>query len=138
MDVVERAQASDHQRMLHPDEDLVRRAYEAINQRKLDQFIGAFSDDAVWYGSATTIRGREAIGGLVKGLIELSGDTLHIDLHDVLANENHVVALQTTSADRKGRRLADRVVYVFHVEDGKITEAWFNGDPRIQDEFWSE
>jgi hypothetical protein len=45
---------------------------------------------------------------------------------------------QITRAERKGRRLADRVTCVFHLDRGKITEAWFNGDPRVQDEFWAD
>jgi ketosteroid isomerase-like protein len=60
-----------------------------------------------------------------------------IELHDVLANDEHAVALQVTQAERGGRMLSDRVVYVFHLRNGKIAEAWFNGDPRVQDDFWA-
>jgi uncharacterized protein (TIGR02246 family) len=123
--------------VVHPDEEAVRRAYDAMNRRDVDGFVAVFADDAVWHGSGMEIRGNQAIGELVGKLMEASGDTLHIELHDVLVSENHVVALQVTTAERKGRRLADRVVYIFHMENGKIAEAWFNGDPRIQDEFWS-
>lgn len=123
--------------MSHPNEAVVRRMYAAINDRDMDALLAQFADDAVWHGGEAQIRGKEAIGQLVRGLIEASGGTLHIDLHDVLANDEHVVALQSTTAEREGRRLADRVVYVFHVEDRQITEAWFSGDPGVQDEFWS-
>lgn len=123
--------------MSHPNERVVRRAYEAINDRDVEGFIRQFADDAVWHGAGAEIRGNEAIGELVGQLIDASGGTLQIDLHDVLANEEHVVVLQVTTAEREGRPLTDRVAYVFHVEHGKITEAWFNGDPRVQDEFWS-
>jgi ketosteroid isomerase-like protein len=54
----------------------------------------------------------------------------------VLANDDHAVALQIARAERNGRSLVDRVVYVFHLRDGKTAEAWFNGDPRVQDDFW--
>lgn len=103
----------------------------------MDAFVAEFAENAVWHGGGLTIEGREAIGALVGRLIDASGGTLQIDLHDVLANDEHVVVLQTTRAEREGRRLKDNVVYVFHVADGKIAEAWFNGDPRVQDEFWS-
>lgn len=111
--------------------------YAAINDRDMDTLVAQFADDAVWHGGEAQIRGKEAIAQLVGELIEASGGTLHIDLHDLLANDQHVVALQTTTAERKGHYLADRVVYVFHVENGKIAEAWFSGDPQVQDEFWS-
>jgi ketosteroid isomerase-like protein len=111
--------------------------YAAINRRDLVGFVAEFADDAVWHGSGMEIRGNEAIGELVAKLIDASGGTLHIELHDVLSSEEHVVVLQITRAKRQGRRLADRVVYVFHIENEKIAEAWFIGDPRVQDEFWS-
>jgi ketosteroid isomerase-like protein len=123
--------------MPHPNEETVRRAYAAINARNVEGFIDEFADDAVWHGSGTEVRGKEAIGGIVSGLIEASGGTLDIELHDVLTNDELVAVLQITRAERKGRRLADRVIYVFHLDNGKITQAWFNGDPRVQDEFWS-
>lgn len=123
--------------MSHPSEAVVRRMYAAINDRDMDTLVAQFADDAVWHGGEAQIRGKEAIAQLVGELIEASEGTLHIDLHDVVANDEHVVALQSTTAERAGRRLADRVVYVFHVANGKIAEAWFSGDPRVQDEFWS-
>jgi uncharacterized protein len=127
----------DHKAMPHPHEEVVRKAYAAINRRDMDAFVAEFAEDAVWHGGGQSIEGREAIGALVGQLIDAANGTLQISLHDVLANDQHVVALQTTRAERQGRRLEDRVVYVFHVAGGRIAEAWFNGDPRVQDEFWS-
>jgi uncharacterized protein (TIGR02246 family) len=121
----------------HPNEEIVRRAYAAINNRDLEAFAAEFVEDAKWYGSGTQVEGREVIGTMVGQLIDASGGTLQIDLHDVLANDEHAVVLQVTRAERAGRVLEDKVVYVFHLRNGKITEAWFNGDPRVQDEFWS-
>ena len=125
------------QTMAHPDADVVRGAYEALNRGDIASFMDAFAEDAVWHGAGQSIQGRERIGGLVAGMRELAEGTLRIDLHDVVATDEHVVVLQVTRATRAGRTLADRVVYVYHLEDGGITEAFFSGDPRVQDEFWS-
>jgi len=123
--------------MSHPNENLIRRAYEAVNRGDIQSFVAAFAADAVWHGSGgAQISGSQAIGDLVHRMREASGGTLHVELHDVLANDRHAVALQVTRAERDGRALADRVVYVFHVRDGEITEAWFNGDPGVQAAFW--
>jgi hypothetical protein len=122
--------------MVHPNELVIRRAYDAVNRGDVAGFAAAFVEDAVWHGSGTSISGAQAIAGLVGTLWEASGGTLHIELHDVLANDEHAVALQVTRAEREGRSLADRVVYVFHLRDGRITEAWFNGDPGVQAAFW--
>ena len=122
--------------MSHVHEQVIRRAYAALNRGDLGAFSAEFAPDAVWHGAGASITGAEAIGRLVGQLRELSGGTLQVELHDVLANDEHAVALQITRAERGGRSLADRVVYVFHVRDGKIAEAFFTGDPRVQDEFW--
>ena len=122
--------------MAHPNEQVVRRAYEAINAGDIAAFAAEFTDDAVWHGAEAQITGAQAISALVTQLREASGGTLHIELHDVIANDEHAVAVQITRAERDGRSLSDRVVYVFHLRDGKIAEAWFTGDPRVQDAFW--
>jgi hypothetical protein len=122
--------------MPHPNDQVIRRAYAAINRGDLAAFSAQFTEDAIWHGSEAQIIGAEAIADLVAKLREASGGTLRIELHDVLANDDHAVALQTTRAERNGRSLVDRVVYVFHLRDDKIAEAWFNGDPRVQDDFW--
>lgn len=122
--------------MPHPNEQVIRRAYAAINRGDLAAFSAEFTEDAVWHGSEAQITGAEAIADLVAGLREASEGTLRIELHDVLASDDHAVALQVTRAQRNGRSLVDRVVYVFHLRDQTITEAWFNGDPRVQDDFW--
>jgi len=122
--------------MPHPNEQVIRRAYAAINRGDLAAISAEFTEDAIWHGSEAAISGAEAIADLVGALREASRGTLRIELHDVLANEFHAVALQVTRAERNGQSLVDRVVYVFHLRDGKIAEAWFNGDPRVQDDFW--
>jgi hypothetical protein len=50
---------------------------------------------------------------------ELTGGTLHLELHDVIANDEHAVALYTARGERAGRRLEDRTVQVWHIRDGK-------------------
>ena len=44
----------------------------------------------------------------------------------MLANDEHVVALTTGTAERAGKRLNDNGVQIFHVKDGKVTETWFH------------
>ena len=56
----------------------------------------------------------------------------------MISNDDHVVVLATARAERAGRHLDASVVHVFHVRDGKITEAWTHHDDLYSlDEFWS-
>jgi uncharacterized protein len=58
---------------------------------------------------------------------ELSGGTYTVDVHDVLADDNHAVALLRSTAPRDARTLDMDYVLVLHIDDRKITEGW---------EFW--
>ncbi len=69
---------------------------------------------------------------------ELSGGTFQIDVHTVMADEEHGVALTRTTARRGEKRLIAQSVNVFHVRDGKITEVWqASEDQPAINKFWS-
>jgi len=123
--------------MAHPNVALVVKSYDALNRRDLDGFISAFADDAVLHGADGQIERKDAILSVIRQLIGLSENSLEIDVHDILANDTHTVVLQTTKAQLGERQLEDRVVYVFHMnDDGLIRDAYFTGDPRVQEEFY--
>jgi len=124
--------------MTHPNETLVRDAYRAFNEGDIDGFLVLFAEDAVLHGADGQIEGRSAIRSVVEQLRALSENTLHIEVHDVLANDHHTVILQLTKAKLGDRVLEDRVVYVFHIEDGFIVDAYFHGDPRVQEAFYGD
>ena len=120
-----------------PSVALVSSAYDALNKRDFDGFISAFADDAVLHGADDKIEGKDAILSAIRHLVDLSNDSLQIEIHDILANAAHTVVLQMTKAQIGERRLEDRVVYVFHMNDeGLIKDAFFAGDPRVQEEFY--
>lgn len=127
------------------DEDvaLLRKGYEAFATGDLDTIRGLFDENIVWH-----IGGRSPLAGDYKGidevfgffakLVEIGGGTFKVELHDVLSNGTHTVALATNTGERDGKRLNDNNVAVYHVSNGKVTEAWFHpGDAYAVDEFWS-
>jgi ketosteroid isomerase-like protein len=83
----------------------------------------------------------DGVDAVVRGLFvaienELEGSGLN--LHDVVANDRHAVALINWWASRDGRRMDSREVGVYHIEDGKVTEVWFiTEDPQRATEFFS-
>jgi len=94
-----------------------------------------FADDVRWHvvgrnPLAGDYEGPEQVIQLFARLFELSGGTLGIELHDVLANDEHAVALFTARGERAGKQLNDNEVLVYNVRDGKVSEVWDYGtDP---------
>jgi uncharacterized protein len=71
-------------------------------------------------------------------LIEETGGTFRLDVHDVLANDEHAVALCTLSASRGGKPIEVPVANVSHLRDGKVTEFWDStADPQASIDFWA-
>jgi hypothetical protein len=47
-----------------------------------------------------------------------------IEIHDVLANDEHAAALVKTTLMKNGKSRESLAAHVFHVENGKATEFW--------------
>jgi ketosteroid isomerase-like protein len=91
--------------------------------------------EGVWAGD---IRGRDALIALWTGVAD-EGDSLSFDIHDVLANDEHAVALANVTMNRRGKgSLQMRSVWIFHCLGGKVTEGWFfDENPAATSAFWS-
>jgi ketosteroid isomerase-like protein len=130
--------------MTQPNEDLVRAASAAFGRGDLgalrDQF---FAPDIVWHIAGTgplagDYEGAAQVMGLLGKISELSGGTVRPELHDVLASDDHTVALTTIRAERAGRQLQLNLVHVIHAQNGKATEVWtHSSDPAAAAQFWS-
>jgi ketosteroid isomerase-like protein len=82
-------------------------------------------------------RGVEAILGYFARTMELTGGTFRSELHDVVANDEHVVSLFVGRGQREGKSLEARNVLVSHVRNGKLAETWlYPGDQYAADEFF--
>jgi hypothetical protein len=73
---------------------------------------------------------REAYQGLERGAVEIllaATDEYKVDIHDIVANEEHLVVLEVHNARFKhGEVLTDSVsTAVYHLDDqGLVTEVW--------------
>jgi uncharacterized protein len=115
--------------MTHPNEDLLRRGYAAFATGDLDTVFGLFADDMVWHNGGNNqltgdVRGHQEIMGFFGKLIEVTGGTFRLDIHDVLANDTHGTVLLTAYAERDGQAMSVREVNIWHLADGKATEFW--------------
>jgi ketosteroid isomerase-like protein len=107
----------------------------------MDAFHQIFAEDITWH-----VPGRGPLAGDYKGIdgvigyfgrsMELSGGTFRVEVHDVLANDAHVVGLHTSTGEREGKSLHDDGALVFHVGGGKVHEVWqLFGDMYASEEF---
>ncbi len=127
----------------HPNVALLRKGYEAFAKGDTATLTELFSENVVWHVAGSNPisgehRGRDAVFAFFAKVTQLSGGTFKIELHDVLANDEHAVALTRGTASRQGRQLNSLDTAVYHMRNGKVTEAWsFAQDQRVTDEFWS-
>jgi ketosteroid isomerase-like protein len=130
--------------MAHPNEELVRSAFDAFAKGDVDTLRDLMDQDAVWHTPGRSQisgdhRGVDAILGFFAKTMELSGGTLRIELHDVLANDDHAVAIYTSRAEHEARTLENRNVLVNHIRNGKFIETWLLSDDQYAaDEFFSQ
>ena len=125
----------------HPNAELWRKGQEAFSRRDMDSLRTFWADDIVYHVTggnpiAGDHRGLDAVLALFAKLVEMN--VRIVEVHDVLASDDHVVALLRGTASRHGEELSVNQANIYHVRDGKIREAWLlPADQRAFDEFFS-
>jgi ketosteroid isomerase-like protein len=127
----------------HPNAKLLKDGYAAFERGDMAALNELFAQDVVWHlGGNNQLsgehKGRDAVFAAFAKSVTLSGGTFKVELHDVVANDEHAVALTRATASREGRSIDVGDVDVYHVKGGKVTEMWsFTGDQAATDAFWS-
>jgi uncharacterized protein len=123
----------------HPNARLARETLEGWSSDDLGGLSELIADDVVWHeiGGDEPIRGKEALMARWAGLSE--GGTITTELHDVVANDEHTIALLTATATMGDRSFTYRTAEIMHVRDGKISERWaFSDDTERINRFFSQ
>jgi ketosteroid isomerase-like protein len=110
--------------MEHPNAAAYRRLISEFASGDLDGLKGKLAPDVRWHeaGNPEPIEGREAVLQRIGGVGALQND---IELHDVLADEEHVVALIRARLRKPdGEQVEYPVVEVVHFDDGVVTARW--------------
>jgi uncharacterized protein len=129
--------------MPHPNERLIQDVLAAFKAGDREVIERIYAEDVVLH-----IPGNNQLSGDYRGLDdvleglsrfrELTKDTWSAELHDVLANDEHAVALSTRRGERAGRFGAFRAVTIYHLRGGRIAEIWIHeADQQAFDEFFS-
>ncbi len=123
----------------HPNEAVVRRAFQTYGAGDLDSFAASFADDVVWHVPGTNrfsgrFEGMVAVRDRLRRIAE-AGVTFELEVHDVLANDDHAVALVDLHVrDAEGRRYDQQQIQVWHMQDGRCVEYWaMNQDQAVLD-----
>lgn len=123
----------------HPNGALLRRLLEAFGARDVHAMETAFDDDVTWHAPGTNrfsgqFRGRTAAMQRLAQMRE-AGISTGFDVHDVVANDEHAVALVHLHLEvADGRRYDQPQVQVAHVREGRIVEFWtMNQDQAVLD-----
>ena len=128
--------------MAHPNEELLRKGYDAFSKGDFETLREIFDPNISWHVPgksqlAGDYNGVDDVFGFFAKIAELSGGNFGIELHDVIANDTHAVVLAKAHAERDGKTLDDNNVHVWHVEGGRAKEFWGHSSNQYAvDEFW--
>jgi ketosteroid isomerase-like protein len=114
----------------HPNATLFRQGYDAFNRGDMDTIRTLFDPNVVWH-----VTGRNRLAGDKRGIDETlgfflqlqqeSGGTFRLDVHDIVANDEHAIALVSSHIEKGGKTIEDKGAHVVHIRDGKTVESWF-------------
>jgi len=121
----------------HPNAELVRTGYNAFIAGDMEWLNEHFDDTIVWHDPGDNQfsgdhSGRDEVFAHLAKLVAYA--TPEFDIHDVVANDDHAVALVTvtsTKNDGSGDSFTNKFVHVFHVSSGdepRVLESWIMND----------
>jgi ketosteroid isomerase-like protein len=123
----------------HPNATLLRGLLEAFATGDVSREERAFAEDITWHAPGTNrfsgrFEGRDAVVRRLDAMQE-AGIVSRFDVHDVVANDEHAIALVHQHLEvADGRRYYQQLVPVAHVRAGRIVEFWtMNQDQAVLD-----
>jgi len=120
--------------MEHPNATAVRKMGEALEKGDFQALDAALADDIVWHEiGGVTKRGKAAL----RDEDATADYDITFKIHDVVANDDHTIALGEATATRGDKSLTYRTAEIYHLNDGKITERWaFSDDTKAITDFF--
>ena len=123
---------------------ILRRAYAAFNSGDMDMLLEVFDESIVWHlpgrsAMAKDYEGRDATLAYFGQLAQETGGTFRAELLSALPDdEDRVVGIQRSIADRDGKHLDAGNCIVFEFKDGRVIDGREHfHDLYAWDEFWA-
>lgn len=112
----------------HPNIESLRAIYADL--RCIDRYV---ADDVVLHtadrgasGGPAQVIGKAAVKAKELDLIRLSGDTLQMEVHDIIANDYFGAVLGILRTHRDGNSIGMPFCGLWRFRDGRIVEHWEN------------
>jgi len=108
----------------HPNATKAREGLDALNSGDMQAMSDFLDDDVVWHeiGRPEPVRGKAALAAEAQ---QATGDyTITGKLHDVVANDDHTIALVDATATRGGKTLNYRTAEIMHIRNGKVVASF--------------
>lgn len=126
---------------VHPNAEGVMKGFKAFAEGDVEGMKALFTEDAVWHsgGKNKWTGDYEGIESILGFFGAIAGEAaIENELHAVLADDDHAVALVNSTITRGDESLAAQQIFIFHSNDGIASEAWATAvDQSALDEFWS-
>jgi len=126
----------------HPNVDVVRRSYQAFADGDLSTLRGLWTGDITFHVKGLAdldgdYRGPDEVFAFLGRLAQETGGTFRLDVHAILADDEHTATMLTQHAERNGASRSSDLVHVSHMRDGKTAEFWVaTTDPVSDVAFW--
>jgi ketosteroid isomerase-like protein len=109
----------------------VRGFFAAFARRDLDEARSLMTRDMQFHMPGAHPLAGDRVGPdewfrLAGDVLELTEGTFRLKVHDVLANDEHGVALVDVHAERAGEAFNWNRLFVYHFARGKISEVWIH------------
>lgn len=122
----------------HPNAAMVRRMGESMGRGDMQMLEEMLADDVIWHeiGRPDPVRGKQALRERMMGS-DVDYE-ITFTLHDVVANDDHTIAIGNASATRRGKTFDYRTAEIYHIRDGRIVERWaFSDDTAAIEAFFA-
>lgn len=123
--------------------EIVRHFYAARKRGDEQAIRSALAEKVVWHEPPTgeftgDLHGRDAVLRMMREASALTAGTFSLDVHQVMANRSHAVALVNWSASKGETLLEGSEFAVFRFDGTIIAEVWFyQQDMNMDRAFWA-
>ena len=127
---------------MHPNAQVVMGGFQAFAEGDEAGLKDTFANDATWHASGNNRWSGDHVGAdaIMRLMTGITAEAQFENRpHAVLADDEHVIVLVNGTYTRGEKRYDGDTVFVFHVDDGKVTEAWsIPENPYALDAFWED